>query len=129
MNTTKIKKQKVKSRLLSGKTTILIIIAIFGLSQFAQAQDSKTDTIKVYGNCDMCKATIESSLKKKDGVLSKKWDKNTKMLTVTYDTGKITIQKIGEKIAAVGYDNEYVTAKDEVYNKLHHCCQYDRPKK
>lgn len=111
------------------KTTILIIIAIFSLSRFAQAQDSKTDTIKVYGNCDMCKTTIESSLKKKDGVLSKKWDKNTKMLTVTYDGTKITIQKIGEKIAAVGYDNEYVTAKDEVYNKLHHCCQYDRPKK
>ena len=42
---------------------------------------------------------------------------------------KITIQKIGEKIAEAGYDNQYATAKDETYNNLHHCCQYERPKK
>jgi periplasmic mercuric ion binding protein len=98
------------------------------LTHLAFAQDSKTDTIKVYGNCGMCKTTIESSLKKKDGVLSKSWNKDTKILKVTYDPSKITVQKIGEKVAAVGYDNEYATAPDAAYNNLHHCCQYDRPK-
>jgi copper chaperone CopZ len=90
---------------------------------------TKTDTIKVYGNCDMCKATIEGSLKKKDGIISKSWNKDTKMLTVTYDSSKTTIKKIAQKVADVGYDNVYVTATDEAYNKLHTCCHYDRPKK
>src|SRR5687768_10159352 len=87
------------------------------------AQENNTDTIKVYGNCSMCKTTIEASLKKKDGVLSKNWNKDTKILVVTYDPTKITIEKIGEKIAGVGYDNQYATATDDAYNGLHHCCK------
>lgn len=93
------------------------------------AQDKKTETFKVSGNCDMCKEKIEGALKKKDGVISKKWDKDTKMLMVTYDASKITIQEIGKKVAAVGYDNQYASANDEAYNGLHSCCKYERPKK
>ena len=89
----------------------------------------KTATMKVYGNCDMCKSTIEGSLKKKDGVISKKWDKETKVLTVNYESSKITPEQIGKKVADAGYDNEYATAPDAKYNGLHSCCKYDRPKK
>ncbi|HLG02117.1 MAG TPA: cation transporter [Bacteroidia bacterium] len=104
-----------------------VLLSGAGLAQ--TATKNKTENIKVYGNCDMCKAVIEGALKKKDGVISKRWDKNTKMLTVTYDPSKITIKQIAEKVAAVGYDNEYATAPDSVYNKLHGCCHYERPKK
>ena len=76
----------------------------------------------------MCKTRIEGALKKKDGVLSKNWDKEKKVITVTYDPAKITVQQIGEKIAAVGHDNQYATATDKVYDSLHQCCQYERPK-
>ena len=93
------------------------------------AQTTKTNTIKVYGNCQMCKATIEGSLEEKDGIISKNWDMETSMLTVTYNPSKIKIKKIGKKIANVGYDNEYARAKNEVYNKLRPCCKYERPKK
>lgn len=109
---------------------LLIVVAATMLTSgsiYAQAT-KKTDTIKVYGNCDMCKATIEGSLKKKDGIISKKWNSKTLMLTVSYDTSKITIQQIGKKIANVGYDNEYETATNEKYKSLHSCCQYNRPK-
>ena len=112
--------------------TLKLIPITFCLTLFsfiASAQENKTDTIKVYGNCGMCKATIEKSLKKKDGVFSKNWNKESKMLTVTYDPSKITIQKIGEKVAAAGYDNQYAIAPDEAYNNLHSCCQYERAKK
>jgi copper chaperone CopZ len=102
-----------------------LLISIVGAAQSAM----KTDTMKVYGNCNMCKSKIEGSLKKKDGVVSKDWNKETKILTITYDSSKITLKQIGEKIAAVGYDNAYATAPDAVYNKLDGCCQYDRPKK
>ncbi len=113
---------------MKNKIIIVLCCLMIGISA-AIAQDKKTETIKVFGNCDMCKAKIEGALKKKDGVLSKQWDKDTRILTVTYDTGKISIKQIGEKIAAVGYDNEYATAPDEAYNGLHSCCKYERPKK
>ncbi len=100
------------------------------VSFIGKAQDTnKTDTLKVYGNCNMCKANIEGSLKKSDGVISKRWDANTKILTVTYDASKITIKQIGKKVAEAGYDNQYATAPTEKYNCLHGCCQYNRPTK
>ena len=113
-----------------SKTKIISMIGslLFSIASFAQT-GKKTETLKVSGNCDMCKSNIESALKKKDGVLSKSWNKDTKILSVTYDASKITIQKIGQKIADAGYDNQYATAKEETYNKLMKCCQYDRPKK
>ena len=39
----------------------------------------------------MCKENIESFLKKKDGILKKDWNKDTKILTVTYDAAKINL--------------------------------------
>lgn len=126
---------------MNTKIKTLLCCFIFSIAVFANppanindvrsraGAETKTETIKVYGNCNMCKEKIEGSLKKKDGIISKKWDTKTKMLSVTYDPGKITIKQIGEKIAAAGYDNEHAAAKDEVYGKLHHCCQYERPKK
>ena len=115
------------------KTKLVSLLCCFAFSiagVFSQEKSTaKTDSFKVFGNCKMCKATIEGALKKKDGVLSKQWDKNSKMLSVTYDPSKITLQQIGKKVADAGYDNEYAKASDEKYNKLEHCCQYDRPKK
>lgn len=112
------------------KTTITTLLCCFiiSIASFAKAE-TKTETFKVYGNCEMCKTTIEGALKKKDGILSKKWDKEKQEITVTYDASKITVQKIGEKIAGVGYDNQYAKAKDETYSNLHKCCRYERPKK
>ena len=101
---------------------------IFSITAFAQT-NKKSDTIKVSGNCTMCKERIEGALKKKDGIISKKWDVKAKILTLTYDADKITIRQVAEKIAAAGYDNEYVTASDNAYNSLHECCKYERPKK
>ncbi len=109
---------------------IIVLLCCLMLSAAGMAQaDKKTETFKVYGNCEMCKSTIEGALKKKEGVLSKKWDVKAKTLTVTYDPAKINIQQIGQKVATVGYDNEYATAPDEKYKKLHQCCQYQRPDK
>ena len=68
-------------------------------------------------------------MKKKEGVLSKNWSPKTKMITVTYYPSKITLAQIKEKIGKVGYDTDSTRANDEAYNKLHKCCQYERPKK
>lgn len=87
----------------------------------------KTVTFKVYGNCGMCKSTIEKSLKGVKGVAAATWDVDAKMITVTYNPKKIELLDIHQKIAGVGYDTDKVKANDEVYSNLHGCCQYDRP--
>ena len=110
-------------------TLILICAFLTSTNTFSQTGTTKTDTFKVYGNCNMCKSTIEGALKKKDGIVSKEWNTETKMITVTYDPAKITLTRIKQKIADVGYDTDEIRAKTEAYNKLHKCCQYERPER
>lgn len=82
-------------------------------------------TFKVWGNCEMCKETIEGSLKV-EGVTKADWSPETKMIAVSYDTIKITLDQIQKNIAIVGYDNEKYKGDDKAYNELPGCCQYDR---
>jgi periplasmic mercuric ion binding protein len=88
----------------------------------------KTESVKVWGNCGMCKKTIEKSLKGVDGVKSASWDKKTKMLAVSYDDSKISMKAIEDKVAASGYDTQNNKGSDAAYTKLHECCKYDRKK-
>lgn len=107
------------------------IVGVSLLTSCGNAQDtngelSKTE-FKVYGNCGMCEKTIEGSLNGEEGIGLADWNKETKMISVTYDPSIMNEDKIKEKIAGVGYDTESHRAKDEVYNSLPGCCQYDRP--
>lgn len=87
----------------------------------------KTETFKVYGNCGMCKRTIEGSLDGLKGVKSAEWNNETKLMEVSFNEKKISLDDIKKKIAAVGYDTEEHRAEEKVYSNLHGCCQYDRP--
>ncbi|MFI5221473.1 MAG: heavy-metal-associated domain-containing protein [Bacteroidia bacterium] len=107
----------------------LIISFVFAnKNSVAQTPATKTESFKVYGNCEMCQDRIEGALKKKDGVLKRSWNDDTKILTVTYDPAKITLTQIKQKIADEGYDTDEIKAKDEAYGKLSKCCQYKRAK-
>ncbi len=72
----------------------------------------------------MCKKTIETAAKDA-GATEANWNTETKVLAVSY-TGSSNNQKIQKAIAAAGYDTQDFTAPDDVYNKLHECCKYDR---
>lgn len=109
---------------------LLAFINFLFCTTIVKADDkTKTETFKVYGNCEMCQAKIEGSLKKKDGILKKTWSPTTKMLKITYDPTAINLTQIKQKIADVGYDTDEIQAKDETYNALHKCCHYERAKK
>ena len=120
------------------KNIFLIVFAIAFMSFSANAQEQnheahhkaelKKEVFTIYGNCGMCERTIEGSLKDVDGVTLADWDKETDQMTVTYDPHVISLDKIKQKIADVGYDSDTHRAKDEVYNNLPGCCQYERPK-
>ena len=89
--------------------------------------DSTKESFKVYGNCGMCKRTIEGSLKDQEGVYSANWDKDTKIMLVKYDQSLISLEDIKKKIAAIGYDTKENRASEESYKGLPNCCQYERP--
>ncbi|MEO7046130.1 MAG: TonB-dependent receptor, partial [Ferruginibacter sp.] len=54
------------------------------------------------------------------------WSIETEMLTVSYDSTKLSRKQIEKKIASVGHDTEDFTASDKVYEKLPPCCLYVR---
>lgn len=109
------------------KTLSLFAAVIFSIFSFntVSAQTAKTETIKVWGNCGMCKTTIEKAAKTA-GAKKADWNEDTKELKVTYAVNKTTSEKIQQSIANSGYDTQDFTAVQNAYDKLHGCCKYDR---
>lgn len=104
---------------------LLVTVMLAASLMQAKAQDSVTDTLLVYGNCGMCQKRIEAAAAGK-GVQKASWDMMTGRLIVTYQLGKTNLQAIEERILAAGHDTESRRAEDKVYQRLHHCCQYER---
>ena len=115
---------------------VFSIILLVGLFSTAYGQEIiieqsvdkiESETFVVYGNCGMCKKTIEGSLKDETGVSEAIWDIDSGEMKVSFDSKSISLDDIKQKIADVGYDTDTHRAKVDVYNKLPGCCQYDRP--
>ena len=125
------------------KIIIVALLAIFlGSNSFAQMVDhskmdmsktktdskmnkasTKTETLKVSGNCDLCKARIEKAAKL-DGVSKAEWDAKTSILSVSFDPAKTNIDLIAKKVAAAGHDNAKAKADEKAYSALPGCCKY-----
>ena len=102
----------------------ILLVSLFAFD-IAFASDSKTEKFKVSGNCDMCKKTIEKAAKTK-GVETAEWNVDTKEMLVTFNAEKTNLTTIQKKIAEAGYDNDGANGNDKAYEKLPHCCHYDR---
>jgi copper chaperone CopZ len=119
-----IQKHQILNIMKTVKIIIVALLAIaLGSNSYAQTSTSKTETIKVSGNCEMCKARIEKAAKL-DGVSKAEWNKKDKTLTATFDPAKTNIDEIAKKVALSGHDTEKVKATDAVYDKLPGCCKY-----
>lgn len=103
---------------------VIIVLLSYTIS-FAQIKNAKTETVKIYGNCEMCKANIEKAGNLKN-ISSVEWNEDTKMATLNYDAQKTNQEEILKRIALAGYDSEKFLAPDDVYSKLPGCCQYKR---
>jgi copper chaperone CopZ len=84
-----------------------------------------TNNFRVYGNCEMCKSSIEG-VAKLSGAKTADWNLATDTITIRFDPNKTTLEKIQKNIAAIGYDNDGFRGDDISYSRLPHCCQYDR---
>jgi hypothetical protein len=103
--------------------SIALICSLFTATAFAQK--TKTETFNVNGNCGMCEAKIEKAARAA-GASYAEWNKDTKIITVKYNSSTSNLAKIQKSIADAGYDNAGATATSESYDKLHSCCKYDR---
>lgn len=104
---------------------LLGLLLILSVSVLAQ---SETVKFKVYGNCGMCEKRIEKAATSVEGVSKAEWNKESKMLNLTFDKKKTSLMKIKKAIAKAGHDTETIKANYKVYNTLPGCCKYKREK-
>jgi hypothetical protein len=111
----------------SLKYLVIALIVLLATACNAQTKNQKTETVKIYGNCGMCKSTIEKAgnIKNQSNI---DWNKETKMATISYDSLKTSKEDILKRIALAGYDSDTFLAPDDTYAILPSCCQYDRAK-
>jgi mercuric ion binding protein len=82
-------------------------------------------TFGVRGNCNMCKSTIEKAANSVKGVSKANWNKDKKMMMVSFDSSKTNELKIQKAVASSGYDTEKVKGNLDAYSGLPGCCKYD----
>lgn len=112
---------------MKNTSLILGLFMLFSAPVLAQTGNTTSATFTVYGNCGMCKRTIEKAAKSVDGVQEATWDAEAQKVSVQFDESKAKVDAIKKAIAASGYDTDTFRAPDEAYNALHGCCQYERP--
>jgi copper chaperone CopZ/phosphopantetheinyl transferase (holo-ACP synthase) len=106
----------------------MISVVFSVLVSNAQAENTKTESVKIYGNCGMCKSTIEKAGNMKNQA-SVDWNKETKMATISFDSLITSKEEILKRIALAGYDSDIFLAPNDTYLSLAVCCQYERAQK
>lgn len=101
------------------------ITALLTITCQAQINNSRTEAVKIYGNCGMCETNIEKAGNKKKISIAD-WNEETKIATITYNSKKTSLDAVLKNIALAGYDNAKFLAPDAAYNKLPGCCKYER---
>lgn len=105
------------------KIVVLLLAMCMSAGSAIAGGKLKRDVFKVSGNCGMCKANIEGSLKV-PGIEAALWNPDTKNLQVKYDPAMISLAQIHHLVAAAGYDTEAEKADPKAYDHLEKCCQY-----
>lgn len=91
----------------------MMAIAILTFITTSVTAQLRTDSIKVYGECGMCKNRIQKTLKIV-GISKADWNAENKMLVVIYDASRISNDGIQREIVSVGHDTEKYIADDKL---------------
>jgi periplasmic mercuric ion binding protein len=119
---------------MKNRNCLCIMLLLNVISSSTIAQDAKAhlrdftpkliiSTFKVYGKCGMCTLRILNALEV-NGIESPYWQKESQMLTVQYDSNKITLNRMYLLLANVGHDTEKIKAESTYYEALPICCHY-----
>ena len=104
------------------KKLLLLSLFVISISVNGQNQKNKKSNFEVIGNCEICKKRIEKAALSLKGVKMATWDIPSNILSVTYNSNKMSPDKIQSAVADVGHDTPLFKAPDNVYNELPMCC-------
>ncbi len=113
------------------RNLVLAIMVLF-VSLSTQAQESTKKNknakynVEVNGNCEQCKKRIEKAAYSVAGVKSAEWHIDDHMLHLIINEEKCSITDVKKAVAKIGHDTDDIKAPDEIYEKLHSCCLYER---
>lgn len=89
-----------------------------------QQAGAKVAEIKVNNMvCDVCVKTIETALKKVEGVQDVKVDKDAKVATVRYEAGKVDVKGLEKAVSMAGYNANDTPADPKAHADLPDCCK------
>lgn len=105
---------------------MLLLVVAFSTQAQAKKNKNAKYTIVVNGNCEQCQRRIQKAAFSVDGVKMANWNIETHKLDVTLNEEKTSVAEVKKAVAKVGHDAGEVRSTQETYDKLHHCCQYER---
>ncbi|MFQ3340945.1 MAG: mercuric ion binding protein [Flavobacteriaceae bacterium] len=109
------------------KLLIMILIALpFSLSAQSKGKKNTKASFEVSGTCEMCQNRVQKAALSVKGIKTANWDIPSHIITVIYDSNKVSLETLQNTIALVGHDTPLVKAEDANYDKLPMCCLYER---
>ncbi len=103
-------------------TSLLFLAMLTGI---AQNKKEQTVEIKTSAVCEMCKETLEYEMALEKGVKSSSLDVESKMLSITFNPKKTSIDLLRSRVIKTGYDADGKLADQKAYDKLPTCCKKD----
>jgi len=107
------------------KKIFLNIIFVMSVLLLACTNTIKETQVHVWGSCELAKTKIDSAAKL-EGVQIADWNIETKLLTLKYDSTKVSLDNILKNVSLAGFDNEKYFGDDYAYEKLPDNCKYER---
>jgi copper chaperone CopZ len=104
------------------KLLTFLIVALMGMTAFAQKAETQIITIQTNGTCEHCKKVMMDNVPQWKGVENCTYDLKTAKVTITYQPQKTSPETLRQGISQLGYDADNVKANAEARAKLPSCC-------
>lgn len=95
------------------KKILSMIVVFFAISISMFAVD-KEISVQTDLHCGACKAKIEKTMKTINGIKSTKADVDSKIVTIKYDTDKLSDKKIIQTITDLGYKASMINVMQDI---------------
>ncbi|GIM61617.1 metal transporter [Capnocytophaga canis] len=106
--------------------TSLLCLTLVNAQETKEINKNKKAEFPVGGNCQMCKKRIEKAAYSVKGVKSADWNVDSGNMKIVIDERKCSVEDVQKAIAKIGHDAGKIKADEKTYEKLHHCCLYER---
>ena len=102
--------------------TFLFLYLLIGYTN-AQGKKVMTSIINTSAECNSCKVRLEEKLNHITGIRFAELNIESKDLKVSYNSKKISLNKIRNIISKVGYNADDIPANANSVKKLPDCCK------